>query len=556
MMIGKHGGARRASIMFLFIALLLQVGGVCGGRAFKPEDWIIREPGSFPLYPDPAVGNGNIECIAMCNLYDVLVFPDPIKGIQPHLATDWKVSPDGLKYTFKLRQGVKFHNGDELTAEDVAFSMKRLLTIGEGFAYLYADVADAKAFDKHTVEFTLKKPFGPFVSTLVRLYVVNKAQVMKNLIKPGQYGEFGDYGKKWLLTNDAGSGPYMLKEMELESHLLAEKFPDYWGGFGEGAPNYIKLVSSGEPVTVRAMLSRRELEITDMWQPMESLMAAAKIKGVKLAYITSGQNLQIMLNTKRAPTDDIHFRKALAYCMDYGTVVSKIYAGSFLCRGPVPSMLPGHNSRLQVYRMDLEKAKAELQKSQYCNQLKKYPVMISWCAAVPEEEKVALLFQANAAQLGIKVEIQKKQWGQIIADAQTLQTTPHASIMFVGTHYPEAGSMLKSRYHSSTCGGYEQQEWLQDSRIDTMIDKALGTLDKEKRFEQYAEIQARLVDLCPTIWLVDHCEIRAYQAAYVDWPLADHVQAGGKIVCPALGYFDYFHDMKVYPDRRAALIGK
>ncbi|NLS44296.1 MAG: ABC transporter substrate-binding protein [Firmicutes bacterium] len=555
-MVSKNGRIARILSVFFVLMLPLLIGAIAGGQAPNPQDSIIRESGSFPLYPDPAVGNGNVECIALCNLYDSLVFPHPIEGIKPHLATDWSVSPDGLKHTFKLRRGVKFHNGDELTAEDVVFSMERLLTIGEGFAYLFNDVTGAAAIDKYTVEFSLREPFGPFVEALVRLYILNKNQVMANIIKPGQYDEFGDYGKRWLLTNDAGSGPYMLKEMKLEEHLLAKKFEDYWQGFEGDAPGYFKLISSCEPVTVRTMLARRELEITDMWQPMENLLTAAKIEGVELAHLPCVQNLQIMLNTKRAPTDDIHFRKALAHCMDYNTISERIYIGSPVSQGPVISIMPGHNRNLKLYEFDLEKAQEELRKSKYYNERSKYPVAVSWSADVPEEEKIALLLQANAAKLGIEIEIQKRQWGQIIAAAQTKETTPHGSVMFVGTHYPEAGSMLKSRYHSSTCGTWEQQEWLEDAEIDAMIEKALKTIDQKKRFSLYADIQDRLMELCPTIWLVDHYEIRAYQAGYMDWPLADHMEAGGEIVCPAMGYSDYFRDMKIYPEKRAALTGR
>lgn len=221
-----HRRARVLSIFFLAVLLALIGSSTAGGQTVRREDSIVRESGSFPLYPDPAVGNGNVECIALANLYDSLVFPHPTKGIIPHLATEWTVSTDGLKYTFKLRQGVKFHNGDELTAEDVEFSVKRLLTIGEGFAYLFTDVADVRVADDYTVEFTLSKPFGPFVEALLRLYILNKDQVMANIEKPGMYGEFGDYGKRWLLTNDAGSGPYKLIEMRLEEYLLAEKFEE------------------------------------------------------------------------------------------------------------------------------------------------------------------------------------------------------------------------------------------------------------------------------------------------------------------------------------------
>ncbi|MEW6398005.1 MAG: ABC transporter substrate-binding protein [Bacillota bacterium] len=556
--------ARVLPVLFLVVGFVL--GGVTGCRraaepappqpAVKAEDYIIRETGAFPLYPDPAVGNDYVESIALCNLYDTLVFPDLDGTIKAHLATNWDVSPDGLKYTFHLRQGVKFHSGDELTAEDVEFSMKRLLTVGEGFAYLFTDtVKDVKAVDKGTVEFVLSKPFGPFVSALVRLYILNKDLVMQHLEKPGQYGEFGDYGKKWLLTNDAGSGPYKLKEMKLEEYLLAEKFEEYWGGWEKDAPTYVKVIGTTEPVTVRTMMSRRELEITDMWQPLENLQAMDQIEGVDLAYLFNGSIFNIMLNTRKPPTDDVHFRKALAYCMDYESVVSKIYVGSRKSKGPVPFMLPGWNPNLPEYKRDLEKAREELKKSKYYGKLDKYPVTVIWCAEVPEEEKVALLFQANAAELGIKVEVVKKPWGSMIADAQKADTTGNATLIFVAAHYPEAGSILKSRYHSSTCGTWEQCEWLQDPELDALIDKALATTDRDQRFALYHQIQEKLVEVCPTIWVFDQAEIRAYQTAYVSWPVADYVKAG-KTPCPVMGYFGYYRNMKVYPEKRAQLVGK
>ncbi|HHY96033.1 MAG TPA: ABC transporter substrate-binding protein, partial [Firmicutes bacterium] len=479
--------------------------------AVTPEDYIVRETGAFPLYPDPGVGNDYVECIAMCNLYDSLVFPGLDGSINPSLATDWQVSEDGLKYTFHLRPGVKFHDGSEVEAEDVVFSMKRLLTMGEGFAYLFVDhLKDVQAKDKSTVEFTLKKPFGPFVAALVRLYILNKDLVMQHLEKPGQYGDFGDYGKKWLLTNDAGSGPYKIKEMKLEEYLLMEKFDDYWGGWEAGAPKYYKVIGTTEPVTVRTMMQRRELEITDMWQPLENLEAMKQIPGVEMALLFNGSICNVMLNTKKPPTDDVHFRRALAYCFDYDAVVNNIYKGSKQSRGPVPFMFPGHDASIQPYTRNLEKAKEELKQSKYADKLDKYPVTLSWCAEVPEEEKLALLLQANAAELGIKVDVQKTPWGSMIAEAQRVDTTPNGTIIFVSASYAEAGSILKARYHSSSCGTWEQCEWLQDKEIDNLIDKALSTTDREQRFALYHEIQKKLVDLSPTLWLFDQAEMRAY----------------------------------------------
>ena len=98
------------------------------------------------------------------------------------LATKWETTDNGLTWIFDLRQGVKFHNGEELTAEDVVFSMERMLKMGEGYGYLYTNViAEAKALDTYKVQFKLKETFGPFLSSLVRLYVLDKSQVTSNI---------------------------------------------------------------------------------------------------------------------------------------------------------------------------------------------------------------------------------------------------------------------------------------------------------------------------------------------------------------------------------------
>jgi len=174
------------------------------------------------------VGSDYSSSTSFTNLYDPLVFPTPDGYVKPWVAESWNVSDDGLVWTFKIRKGIKFHSGRELTAEDVAFSMKRLLTIGEGYAYIFLPyVKDVVVLDKFTVQFKLKKPFGPFLITLVRLYILDKEEVLAHIKKPGPYGEYGDYGREWLLTHDAGSGPYMVKEVKLEEYIHMVRFKDY-----------------------------------------------------------------------------------------------------------------------------------------------------------------------------------------------------------------------------------------------------------------------------------------------------------------------------------------
>lgn len=544
------------AIGLVLLVLVIAVG--CGGGGTPKEGDTSQEPvmqerivrsteATVPVI-DPGVGSDYASSIAFANLYDTLVFPNHDGTLSPWLATHWEADDGGLVWTFYLREGVKFHNGDELTAEDVVFSMNRMLTIGEGYGYLFSGVVKkAEALDTYTVRFTLDKPFGPFLSTLVRLYILNASEVMANL-GDGPYGDMGDYGKNWLITNDAGSGPYMVKELKMQEYLHGAAFKDYWAGWEADAPEAFMILGTTSGQTVRTLINRRELEITDQWQTKEALDALEKIPGVAVNSVFSGTNLNIMLNTKVPPTDDVHFRRALSYVFDYDVVVDQLFPDSAKSRGPVPANLPGHNPNIPEQARNLAKAQEELAKSKYADRLNDYPMELVWIAEVPDEEKVAMLLQSNAAEIGIKVDVVRMPWLSFVDLVTTMENTPNASIVFVSSHYNEAGSILESRYHSRSTGTWEQGEWLMDPEIDKAIDEAIGTVDFNERMQKYMGIQEKIVELAPTLWVFDQAEKRAYQEDYIFWPAAELTKAG-KPVTSVMGYQFYYRDFKVYPDR-------
>lgn len=510
----------------------------------------IRHTESWSKHIDPAVASDYGGSTALCNMYDTLVFPKPEGGVKPWLAKSWTVSDDGLTYTFELQQGVKFHNGDELTAEDVVFSLNRLLAIGEGFAYLFLPyVQEVKALDTYKVEITLKSPFGPFLNTLVRLYILNKKQVMANIQKDGPYGEFGDYGKGWLVTHDAGSGPYMVKEMKIEEYLLMEKFDDYWAGWeNQDAPQYVKIIPTTEAITVRTLMSRGELEFTDQWQTSETLNALDQLPNVDITNYYEGSILNLMLHNKKAPTDDIHFRKALAYCVDYQQIMDIIFPGS-RPSNMVPPSVPGYNPDLKPLSFDLTKAEEELKQSKYYGKLDQYTVELVTNTDVPDLEKIALMLQANAAKIGIKVEIVKASWTSIVDLVSKPETTPNCLVIWDAPSYAEAGSLLASRYHSKSCGTWEQTEWLQNPEIDKIIEDALATVDEKERFQKYYSIQEKIYnEIFPTAWLAETPIRQAYRTDYLYFPAAEAGKQG-KPVYTVMGYNYYFRDFKVFPER-------
>lgn len=501
------------------LAVLVVCGLAVGFAAVGQTQ--LRISFSWPTYADPAVGSDYSSSSTFVNVYDSLVYPTLEGGVRAHVAELWEVSDDGLAWTYYLRKGIEFHDGTELTAQDVKFSMDRLTTIGEGYGYLFASVESTEVVNDYEVRFILSETVGPFETNIVRLYILNEDLVMANL-EDGEYGEFGDYGKKFLLTNDAGSGAYTIKEFPLESYVLMEKYPDYWGRnyvgmIEDDSPDLVQFFGITEPITVRTMLANRELEITDQWQPEESLATLDALEGVDIARIVNGGVFYYMMHTKKAPTDDIHFRKAMAYAFDHETAAELQH--SWPSHGPIAKNLGGWKEDVFVYTRDLDKAREELALSKYADQLDEYPVEVHWITEVPWEEKTALLFQANMAEIGIKVNVVRTGWLSVVDEMADIEASPNIATVFVAPHYPEAGSLLHSRYHSDSAATWEQNEWLQDAYFDEALEDAIATTDTAERFAKYGELQDYIVELCPSLFVFDHNAPQAYQT-YVDWPAA------------------------------------
>jgi peptide/nickel transport system substrate-binding protein len=479
---------------------------------------VFRESFSWPDRIDPAVGNDFASSTSLANLYDTLVFPNAKGGVDPWLATSWDISTDGMTYTFHLRSGVKFHDGSLLKASDVVYSYDRIKIIGEGYGYLVtAGVKSVSAPDDSTLVITIEKPSALFLPSLVRLYIASEAIVKANTKAEGPYAENGDYGKEWLQTHDAGSGPYMVKEFPLEQYLLMEKFTDWWGKFNPNAPDEARFIGTTEAVTIRTLMQNHELEVTDQWQSLEAYGALSKIDGVKVAPIPTLSGFYYMVNNKKPPTDDVHCRKAIDYGFDYQTSLTLEWPGVQQMIAPVPATLAGVDKSIPYYTYDVDKAKAELAQCQYANSLDQNPIIVQWVSEVPDEEKYALLFQANMTDLGFKVEVQKVPWLSLVENTSKLETSPSIATIYVSADLPEAGLMYQQRYSSSTAGTWQQNEWLQDHALDAKITDALATIDQTARFAKYSEIQKDLEDRAASLWIYDQIDKHAYRTC-VDLP--------------------------------------
>ena len=535
----KKGRRLTGVILSAFMAMTL-LAGCGGGEAAGPEEsGAVLTPGraeeascikigvSGTPDLDPAIVNTGSSLIAAVNLYDTLVFPsaEEASGVAGRAAQDWEISDDGMKYTFHLKQGIRFHNGEEMKASDVAYSMDRLLTIGEGYAYIfsnYLEPGSTVAVDDYTVEFHLKQAYGPFLNALIRLFIVSEKEVREHTEASGNYGENGDYGRGYLLTHDAGSGAYKAVELVQQDYFYAEWNPDWFMGWdNEKAPRAFKQLAITEAATVRTMMNNRELDITDTWQSVETLNAFCRIDGVSLAQYTNGLEYNAYMNTQAPPMDDVNFRRAMSCLIDYDTICDSILPGSIKATSPVPSGVLGH-VETNTLSYDIEKAKEYIAASAYADNYADYPVEIVVNSDVADLEKIALMIQSAAQQAGVTVSISKAPWVSLIDKMGSVESSPQMTLINSASPFDDAGIYLQSRYSNATLGTWENGEWLADPEVNDRINDALQTVDTEERLKKYAEIQNYIVDeVCPSAWLCDLTERCAYQSSYIKWPFAE-----------------------------------
>lgn len=454
---------------------------------------------------DPAKATDYADTVLMINLYDSLVYPKKGEpGVQPLLATSWET--DGKTYTFKLRDDVKFHSGNMLSADDVVFSFDRLMAMGQGFSSLFKDrVESVEAVDANTVKFTLTEPYAPFLASLVRLQVLDEDTVMANL-KEGDYGDFGDYGAEYLSAKDAGSGAYSVESQNPQSETVMIKFPDYFLGFADDAPDRVRYRYGMEASTVRAAMSRGEHDIADLWIPPEVIKALAEEPGISLYSEGGATGEYVKLNTQRAPLDDVHCRLALTYAFDYATALKLLkinddFSQGIPANGPIPSGLLGHDADAPAYEQDLDKAKAELAQCKYGPG--DIPLDIAWIAEVPARERIALLMKANFEALGFKTNVTKVPWALLTEQVTKPETTPHAAEIAVAAVTPDPDSLLYNMYSSTVPGTWMSAEHLSDAEVDRLLEAGRKETDPAKRFDIYKQLNARLREVAPTLYLYE-----------------------------------------------------
>ncbi|WP_457659402.1 ABC transporter substrate-binding protein [Sinorhizobium medicae] len=356
----------------------LLLAGVCaaalmGNPAFADD---IKQGGEMTVtYKDdvstldPAIGYDWQNWSMIKSLFDGLM--DYVPGtteLRPDLAEAYEISGDGKIFTFKLRQGVKFHNGRELTAEDVKYSIERVVnpttqSPGAGFfssikgfedvsAGRGGDLSGIAVQDPHTIRFELSRPDATFlhVMALNFAHVVPKEEVEKH---------GADFGK-----NPVGSGAFKLAEWTLGQRLVFERFADYWN---EGLPKLDRITFEvgQEPVVALLRLQNGEIDVPGDGIPPAKFVEVTKDPNFKELIIQGGQlhTGYVTMNVKMAPFDKVEVRKAVNMAINKDRILRIINGRAVAANQPLPPSMPGYAKDYKGYAYDPEGAKKLLEQA-------------------------------------------------------------------------------------------------------------------------------------------------------------------------------------------------
>ncbi len=475
---------------------------------------------------DPSVSYST-EVGYMHNLYETLIRVNPPGSEEPFrfvLAKDFTPSEDSLTYTFTLRKGVKFHDGTDFTAETVKFSIERTMRIGKGASFIWADLKEINIIDDYTVQFVLNKPVPlPQIAASA-----NGSYIMSPAV--------GDKEAEWFNKgNDAGSGPYTLKNYrDGESWMLA-KFNEYWGGWEGNHVENVLVKFTKEPLTQLQMLQAEQAMLVGRI-PLDSYPAVKDGKKTKVLYGPSYQNYMAFFNTTRKPLDNVKVRKALAHAMPYEDIIEIGFNGNATqARGPVPKGQFGHSPDVIQYRHDIEKAKKLLAEAGYPGG--GFELTLTYAAENQQEKRFAPLIQSEFKKIGVDVKIKalawSTQWSMAKEDPESAQDI---FLLLWWPTYSDPYETLYSLLHDEGDKPVWNLAYYSNPSYDKLIRNAYETTgtDPEKARKLYVQAQNMIQKDVPVAWLVD---------IVANWPMNRRLQ--GFVMNPAYPNVPFFYDMYI-----------
>jgi peptide/nickel transport system substrate-binding protein len=396
---------------------------------------------------DPADCYDTASSEPIFSIYDTLV---TYKGnntitFYPCLATDWTVSNDSLTWTFHLRQNVKFSNGNDFTAEDVKYSLDRVLTMGapeSGVDWILAQCMDTNSttvIDDYTIQIQLTESYGGFLALMP--YTV-AAIVDKDYVEANG-GIVAGEENVYMKEHPMGTGPYTLDHWTRATEIVLNKNPNYWGGWEGNHVDKVVIKYADEAATRILALKNGDADFA--YVPYANLEDVIGEKGIVVHPFDSYDVALLAINTKASNNQylaDGQVRKALSYAFDYDTAIDTAWNG-YAARlpGAIPKGMPYYdtqNNGQPYYTYDLAMAEQLLDEAGY---LKDYDldgtmyrfngttIRLFYNAGNSEREMMAVMFRAALDDIGILSSIIAEGWPQLL---HRMYTTDDWDTMFIG----------------------------------------------------------------------------------------------------------------------------
>jgi len=440
------------------------------------------------------------------HIYGRLVTIDATLSPKPDLAESWTISPDGMVYTFKLRQGVKFHNGQPFVAGDVKYSYERVLdpkTKSTSTAGL-SSIGTIETPDDGTVKITLKKPDASF---LVGLWSPNYAIVKKE-----------DVDKNGDLTKTAnGTGPFMFKDYTPNTKLTLVKNPNYWET-GKPYLDGIEMIPVPDDTARSTAVRTGTVDFVE-YAPAKDI---PQLKADKSLMIAGDQNTNIRylgfnLTQKDKPWANPKVRQAMSLAMDRQAIVDAAFYG--LAIPTLTVFPPGYWATLdtKVPPQDIKAAKAMLADAGFGSGFK---TTIKTWSSYPFLSNAALAVQDQLKQIGITADVLPEDNGTFIAD----NNSKNYEMLVSGTSgYVDPNDIMLSNFGTglaSNNSGYS------NAAFDKLVADGVATTNQEDRKKVYAQLQQKLLADNPWVMLYvgsQYEAMKSYVKGYVHNPTGTNI---------------------------------
>lgn len=424
---------------------------------------------------DPQVENDNNSEQILRQMYETLLMASD-EGPQPWLAESWSCSDDNLTWTFNLRHGVKFHDGSEMTADDVIATFQRAKEYQLGrTATGFSAISSFEKVDEYTVNITTNEPYGALgaVMTDPVFSIMDDATIEK-------YG----LDIATALEAENGTGPYKLVSWDFNNELCMESFPDYWGG--EPPTKYLNFKTIPDSSARLIALQTGQVDVIEKFT-QEDLETLRNTNGV-VAETHNNNGFRIFQFGCNDPIiSDTKVRQALVYAVDKQAVLDALYGDTaHQATNVIGEGVFGYTN-LGIIEQDQEKARQLLAEAGYPDG---FDTKIVTTPRYEKGVEMAEVVKAQLAEVGVNAEIEVVEWSSFVPHVDGL--TPEEFdwpifIMGCGSMTGDADSALRGLFTTTETGtNIRNYGFYSNSEVDELIYAAAAETDQVKRAEYYA----------------------------------------------------------------------